>query len=137
MPGNATIYKSPRTFFPATWSLSNIAPNANVVAGISGLLPGFTDLPFPRSSSVASLIVALSQPITAQSITLTMRRNGVDTTLQAQIVPSDGIVAIKTVPLNAAVYLAGETIGFSVSTPVGLTPAGQIDLVIYFEAQNV
>lgn len=137
MPGNETIYKSPRTFLPMLWSVNNLPPNSNNVADIAGLQPGVNQVPMARAGSVAAVLVLLSQPVTAQAITVTLRKNGADTANQITIGPADGLTKVVDLPLANAAYAVGDTVGISVSTPVGFAPAGVLDLVVYLEVQNV
>lgn len=137
MPGNETIIKSPRAFLPMLWVANNLPPNASNVADIAGLQPGVNQVPMARAGSVAAVLVLLSEPVTAQTITVTLRKNGADTAIQATIGPADGVTKVIELPLADAAYAVGDTVGVTVSTPAGFAPAGQIDLVVYLEVQNV
>lgn len=137
MPGNTTLYKSPRAFLPMLWTANNLPPNANVVAGVAGLQAGLDQVPMARAGSVAAVLVVLSEAVTSQFITVTLRKNGSNTSTQVQINPVDGTTKVAELPLGDTAYAVGDTVGIAVSTPAGLAPAGQIDLAVYLEVQNV
>ena len=84
-----------------------------------------------------TVLVVLSEAVTSGFITLTLRKNGSNTSNQVQIDPVDGTTKVAELPLGDTVYAVGDTVGIAVSTPAGLAPAGQIDLAVYLEVQNV
>lgn len=137
MPGNETLIKSPRAFLPMLWTATNLPPNSNQVADIAGLQPGLNQVPMARAGSVAAVLVLLSTPVTAQAITVTLRKNGSNTSNQIVVGPADGLVKVAELPLVNTAYAVGDLVGIAVSTPLGFAPAGTVDLVVYLEVQNV
>lgn len=137
MPGNETIYKSSRSFLPVLWTVNNVPQGADLVLDVAGLPVGLSQMPMARAGSVTSILIVLSEPITAGDITVTLRKNGANTTSQFTIDSTDGVSAVGELPPGEAVYQEGDTIGIHLGAGSGLTPNAQIDLAVYVEVQPV
>lgn len=136
MPGNETTYKSPRSYLPVAWNDANLPPNATREMAVGGAPVGLDDIPVPRKCSVVSISALLSQALTSGSLTLTLRKNGSASSIQATVGTGATTNVVDLAP-GAAVYEAGDTIGIELTTSAGLAPAGTIDVLAFVEVQNV
>lgn len=136
MPGNETVYKSPRAYLPVMWARNNIAQGASVVADAAGLPTGLNQIPMAKAGSITAIGLLLSEPVISGSITVTLLRNGASTGQALSIGPGEGVTKVGDLAPGAALYAVGETVGVRVSASAGLAPNAQIDLAIYLENQN-
>lgn len=137
MPGNETVYKSPRTYLPVVWARNNVPQGTSGVLDAAGLPAGLSDFPVAIGGSVTGILAVLSQAITAGDITITLRKNGSSVASQAVVAPVDGTTKVVNFPPGKAEYAAGDTIGLHLSAASGLTPNAVIDLAAYVEFQSV
>lgn len=136
MPGNETTYKSPRAYLPVAWNDANLPPSSTRQMAIGGAPVGLEDIPVPRKCSVVSVSALLSAAITSGSLTLTLRKNGAATSVQA-VVGTGMTTRVEDLNPGDAVYDVGDTIGLDLETSLGFTPAGTIDVLAFVEVQNV
>lgn len=136
MPGNETTYKSPRSFLPALWVENNVPQSADRVLEVAGAPSGLSQFPVAQCGSITSIVVVLSEAVTAGEITVSLRKNGVNLSSQV-IVPADGTTKIGAIPPGEAHYDPGDTVGVHVASSSGLQPNAQIDLGVYLELQNL
>lgn len=137
MPGNETIYKSPRAFLPVLWSRNNVPQSADVVLDVASLPAGLNQMPMARAGSITAILVVLSEPVVAGGIAVILRKNGATIAPQLTIGPGDGITLVGELPPGVADYQAGDTVGVHLSATSGLAPNAQIDLAVYLEVQPV
>lgn len=136
MPGNTTLYKSPRAYLPIVWTHNNIAVNADIIMAAAGLPVGLTQVPVAAAGSVTSIIVLLSEAVTNGTLTLTLRKNGSDTAEQVEFTDADGTTKVAELQPGAVNLVEGDTLGVRAVSSVPFAPAGQLDIVVYLELQN-
>ena len=137
MPGNETIYKSPRAYLPIVWADNNVTQGSDNVMEAAALPAGLNEIPMPRAGSVTAIAVVMSDPITSGSITIELRKNGVNTGRLVSIGVGEGVTKVGDLPPGAADFAAGDTVGVRLLAASGLSPNSQIDLAVYLETQNV
>jgi hypothetical protein len=137
MPGNDTLYKSQRGYLPIVWTRNNIPQGVNAPLDAAGLPAGLNDFPILFTGSVTGLVVVLSEPITAGGIEVRVRKNGVVTTTDLEVSPSDGTGKVLAIAPGSVDFAVGDRIGLQVVAEAGLAPNAQIDLAAYAEFQNV
>lgn len=137
MPGNETIYKSPRAYLPIVWADNNVTQGSDNVMAAAAIPAGLDEVPMPRAGSVTAIAVVMSRAITSGGITISLRKNGSNTANQATIAAGEGTTKVVDLPPGAADYVAGDTVGLRLQAASGLAPNSQIDLAVYLETQNV
>lgn len=137
MAGNATIYKSPRSFLPVLWTRNNVPQASDTVLDVAGLPPGLSQMPMARAGSITGIMVVMSEAITSGTITVILRKNGVNLTSQIEIDTTDGVTAVGELVPGEADYQEGDTVGVQLSAASSMAPNAQIDLAVYLEVQNV
>lgn len=137
MPGNETIYKSPRGYLPVVWAYNNVAVNANVVMPAAGLPIGMDQIPVAKAGALTAIIVLLSEPVTTGTLTVTLRKNDVNTTESVAFTSADGTTHVAELSPAAVTLDVGDTVGVHIASSTPFAPAGQIDVVVYMEVQNV
>jgi len=136
MPGNDTTYKSPRSFLPALWTENNLPQSADRILEVAGAPTGLSQFPVAQCGSITGIIIVLSEAITSGELTVSLRKNGVNTSAQV-VMPADGKTRIGVIPPGEAHYDPGDTVGVHVATSSGFAPNAQIDLGVYLELQNL
>lgn len=137
MPGNETIYKSPRTYLPIVWVDNNLPVNANRLMDGAGLPIGLNQVAVAKAGALTSIVVLLTEAVTNGAITMTLRVNGVDTTQQVVFDDTSGTTQVADITPGAVTLAVGDTIGFHLATSVPFAPSAQIDTIVYVEVQNV
>ena len=136
MPGNETIYKSPRAYLPIVWVDNNLPVNADRNMAAAGFPAGLDQIPVAKDGSLTSVVLLLTQAVTSGTITLTLRINGVATATQVTMDDTDGTVKVAEIAPGAVALVEGDTIGFHLATTTPFSPAAQIDVIVYVETQN-
>lgn len=135
MPGNETVYKSPRAYFPIVWADNNVTQGLDSVMEAVGLPSGLDEAPMAIGCSVTSIIVILSEAITSGTITAELRKNGSNSGRQVVIAAGEGTAKVGALSPGAAEYAAGDLVGIRLVAASGLTPNASIDLAVYLETQ--
>lgn len=136
MPGNDTIYTSSRRFFPAVWTATDVAADSSGEIGIAGFPAGLDKMPFPRRGSIVSIVVALSEAITAGQIVARVTKDSVNTGDIVTIQDTAGTRRVEDFDPGVITFNRNHNLGFRLSSSATLAPAGVIDLVIYVEVQD-
>lgn len=137
MPGNETIYKSPRAYLPIVWVDNNLPVNADRNMAAAGFPVGLDAVPAAKAGSLTSIAVLLSEAVTNGTITLTLRLNGVATTTQVTMDDTDGTTKVVDFTPGDVPLAVGDTIGFHLATGIPFQPSAQIDVIVYVETQNI
>jgi hypothetical protein len=137
MPGNETVYKSPRAYLPIVWVQNNVPVGADLVMGAAGLPVGTNQLPVAKAGAVTAMVVLLSEPVTNGTLTITLRKNDANTTQAITFTSADGVSKVMDIEPGTVPLAVNDTVGLHVGASTPFTPAGQIDVVAYLELQNV
>ncbi len=137
MAGNTTLYTSPRRFFPAVWYSTNVPASASGKIDIAGFPAGLNEMPFPRQGSIVAIIVALSAAVTAGQMVVRVTKDGVNTGDTVTIQSGAGTRRIEDFDPGDITFNRNHNLGVRLSSSSDLAPAGSIDLVVYFEVQDV
>ena len=134
MPGNTTVYKSVRGYFPAVWAKKDIDASTN------GTIKYFSQveiLPLPVKSSVVSITVVLSAALTAGDLNFRITKDGIPIGGGANCLmePADGVSQTKTFEPGKVVVGKAKALGVNWNADAAMLPSGSIDAVIYFEVQ--
>jgi hypothetical protein len=128
--------KSPRQFFPPEWIKTAIPAGqaTGVPMEIAGV-PTIKTVPMPRSGSIVSAGIVLSEPVTAQFIRFAITKNGAETSKTTDMVPGDGSAKIFEVEPGRLVFEKGDRLGINWGSHPGMLPSGVIEALIIFEVQ--
>ena len=137
MPGNVTIYSSPRRYFPAVWTSTNIPADMGEKIDIAGFPAGLREMPFPRQGCIVSAVVALSEAVTAGQIVVRLTKDGVNTGDIITVQDTAGTRRVEDFDPGTITFNRNHELGVRLTSDSSLTPDGTIDLVVYFEVQDV
>ena len=137
MAGNTTIYTSPRRFFPAVWYRTNVPASATGKIDIAGFPAGLNEMPFPRQGTIVAIVVALSEAVTAGQMVVRVTKDGVNTGDVVTIQDTAGTRRVEDFEPGVITFNRNHNLGVRLSSSAALAPAGSIDLVVYFEVQDV
>ena len=136
MPGNDTVVKSARTFFPPEWIKSGIT--AGQLTGLPMAIVGvplINAMPMPRKGSIVSVGIVMSGAVTAQFIRFIITKNGVETNKSTDMDAAAGAAKILEFDPGKLVFDKGDRIGVNWGSHPGLLPSGVIEALIIFEVQ--
>jgi hypothetical protein len=136
MPGNDTIYTSGRGFFPAVWTATDVPADNTGKMEIAGFPTGLNEMPFPRRASIVSIVVALSEAVTAGQIVVRFTKDGVNTGDIVTVQDTAGIRRVVDFEPGVITFNRNHELGFRLSSSATLAPAGVIDVVVYVEVQD-
>lgn len=137
MPGNVTIYESPRRYFPAVWSATSVPADSSGKMEIAGFPTGLNEMPFPRQGTVVAIVVALSEAVTAGQMVVRVTKDGVNTGDIVTVGTSAGTRRVEDFDPGTMVFNRNHNFGFRLSSTATLAPASTIDMVVYVEVQDI
>ncbi len=137
MPGNETSYMSSRRFFPAVWTTSNVPASMGSKIDIAGFPAGLNEMPFPRQGSIVAIVAVLSEAVTAGQIVVRVTKDGTNTGDIVTIQSAAGTRRIEDFDPGVVVFNRNHELGVRITSSSDLSPAGSIDLAVYFEVQDV
>lgn len=136
MPGNDTVIKSPRQFFPIEWIKTGITAGQTTGTPMEIVgVPTIRTMPMPRKGSIVSVGIVLSEAVTAQFVRFIVTKNGVETNKSTDITPSDGTKKLLEFDSGKLVFDKGDVLGFNWGTHPGFAPSGVIEALIICEVQ--
>jgi len=131
MPGNTTLDRSKRTYFPAEWVMDNIPAGQTVPVAMD--IPGVNKvnaLPLLDRATLRAVVIKLSAAVTAGFVRFQLTRNGTQVGPQVDMEPGDGTVKQWEITPGTLVADKGDEIGVVLGTPPGLIPAGSIEALV-------
>jgi hypothetical protein len=131
MPGNETLDRSQRTYFPAEWVMDNVPAGQTtpVAMGIPGVNQ-INSLPLLDRATLRAVVIKLSAPVTAGFIRFQLTRNGSQVGPQVDMAPGDGTVKQWELAPGDLVANKGDEIGLVLGTPPTLAPAASIEALV-------
>jgi hypothetical protein len=138
MPGNETVAKGKRAFLPTIWMKNDFTAGQTV--GVAMLIAGFPTsivaFPLLRKTSVLSVGILLSAPVTAGFIRFELTKNGVATGNTMDMNAAAGTRKLWEFEPGALVGNKGDEVGVLWGSNGTLAPSGSIDGVLFFEVQD-
>jgi len=138
MPGNETVAKGKRVLLPTIWTSNNFIANQLVALpmAIAGFPASIVEVSLPRKSSLLTLVILLSEPVTAGKVTFEVTKNGVLTGKSIGVGSSTGTRKMLSLEPGDLVFAKSAEIGIAWTTNAAFLPSGVIDAVILCEMQD-
>jgi len=138
MPGNATVSKSPKAFLPATWTKEDFTAGeaAGVAMAIGGFPAAINEMSLLRKTSLLSVAIVLSEPVTAGFIRFMITKDGADTGYTFDMDAAAGTRQVWQFNPGQVTGVKGTRVGVKWGSSAALAPSGVIDGVVFLEVQD-
>lgn len=139
MPGNETIYKSPRFWLPVSWGVQDFAAGQTTPQAmpINGFPAGIYEFSLPRKMSLVTVGIELDAAVTAGFIRFQLARNGSLINGNLDMDSGAGLRRLIEFTPGELVGDKGDRIGIAWGSSGTLAPAGSIDGIILMEMEPV
>lgn len=134
MPGNTTQYVQGRSFFPVVWLRANVTNNEDFQMGITGSA-AVKEFPAARKTDVVTLVLSLNALPSAGTITVTITKDGTDTSFSAQCgAPTSTQRRVVEIDPGDLQFNKNHRIGMHITSSSNLSPT-TIEAAAYVEVQ--
>ena len=131
MPGNTTLDRSRRAYFPAEWVRDNIPASQVTPAPME--IPGVSkvaSLPLLDKATLRAVVIKLSAPITSGFIRFQLTRNGSGVGPEVEMNSGTGTVFQHELQPGSLVANKGDEIGVQFGTNPSFAPDGSIEALV-------
>jgi hypothetical protein len=134
----STENKQPRAFLPVQWSKSGFSAgqSTGIAMAITGFPSGINEFTLLRDTSLVTVGILLSSPVTAGFIRFEVVKNGSATGKTVDVNSGSGLAAMWEIKPGTMRGTKGDRIGVQWGSSATLAPSGTIDGVIFFEVQD-